>query len=66
MSLNVAIQMDPLESIDIRGDSTFALAIEGQARGHKLFHYLPKDIAYQDGTISAHTRPLTVKKDSVL
>ncbi|MCZ6454767.1 MAG: glutathione synthase, partial [Alphaproteobacteria bacterium] len=41
MSLAIAIQMDPIESIDIEGDSTFALALEAQARGHALFHYLP-------------------------
>ena len=41
MSLAVAIQMDAMDSIDIAGDSTFALALEGQARGHTLFHYLP-------------------------
>ena len=64
MSLTVAIQMDPLDSIDISGDSTFALAIEAQARGHKLFHYLPKDIAYRDGIISAQIQPLSVKADA--
>ncbi len=40
MSLAVAIQMDPFENVDIDADSTFALAMEAQARGHGLYHYL--------------------------
>jgi glutathione synthase len=39
MSLRVAVQMDPLETINIAGDSTFALMLAAQARGHRLFHY---------------------------
>ena len=41
MSLSVAIQMDPIEAIDIAADSTFVLALEARARGHRLYHYLP-------------------------
>ncbi len=41
MSLAIAIQMDPIESIDIDADSSFALALEAQRRNHALFHYLP-------------------------
>ena len=41
MALAVAIQMDPIDTINIDADSTFALALEAQARGHALFHYLP-------------------------
>ena len=44
MTLKVAFQMDPMESIDITGDSSFALALEAQERGYKLFHYEPKDL----------------------
>ena len=40
MSLAVAIQMDPIEGVDIDADSTFALALEAQKRGHGLFHYM--------------------------
>ena len=40
MSLTVAVQMDPLERINISGDSTFALMLRAQERGHKLYHYL--------------------------
>ena len=45
MSLAVAIQMDPIEGIDINADSTFALALEAQARGHALFIYQPQQLA---------------------
>ena len=41
MSLNVAVQMDPMERIAIGGDSTFAIMLAAQQRGHRLFHYLP-------------------------
>jgi glutathione synthase len=61
MNLTVAIQMDPIEKIDIAGDSTFALALEAQARGHTLFYYGPRDLSWQDGTVTAFMRPLAVK-----
>ena len=63
MSLAVAIQMDPMDSIDIAGDSTFALALEGQARGHALYHYLPSDISLRDGRIIARARALEVRAE---
>ncbi len=49
MGLAVAIQMDPIDTINIDADSTFALALEGQARGHALFHYLPQALTLRDG-----------------
>src|ERR1700761_8873667 len=61
MALTVAIQMDPIEKIDINGDSTFALALEAQGRGHGLFYYGPKDLSWRDGKVTACMRPLTVK-----
>ena len=61
MSLSVAIQMDPIETVDIGADSTFALALEAQARGHGLFHYLPRDLVYRGGRVLAHARPLAVR-----
>jgi glutathione synthase len=63
MSLAVAIQMDPIEGVDIDADSTFALALEAQRRGHALFHYLPPNLAYRDGTVSVRARPLTVRRE---
>ena len=61
MALTVAIQMDPIENIDIDGDSTFALALEAQSRGHELFYYGPRDLSFRDGKVTAPLRPLTVK-----
>src|SRR5246127_1595091 len=61
MALSVAIQMDPIEKIDIGGDSTFALALEAQARGHVLLYYGPRDLIFLDGKVSAHARPLEVR-----
>ena len=61
MALSVAIQMDPIERIDIAGDSTFALALEGQARGHRLYYYGPRDLSLHDSEVHARVRPLEVR-----
>jgi glutathione synthase len=61
MTLTVAIQMDPIEKIDINGDSTFALALEAQKRGHTLHYYGPRDLSWRDGKVTAMMRPLTVR-----
>jgi glutathione synthase len=61
MALTVAIQMDPIERIDIGGDSTFALALEAQNRGHSLLYYGPRDLTFRDGRVTAHVRTLTVR-----
>ncbi|KRB86024.1 glutathione synthetase [Sphingomonas sp. Root710] len=58
MSLNVAVQMDPLETINIAGDSTFAVMLSAIARGHKLWHYQAGDLCYRDGRVSAPARPI--------
>ena len=62
MALRVAIQMDPIDSIDINGDSTFVLALEAQRRGHALFHYQPHHMSFRDGRVSARVAPLTVQR----
>lgn len=62
MSLTVAIQMDPMESIDVDADSTFALALEAQARGHALHHYLPQDLSLREGRVVAAVAPLSVRR----
>jgi glutathione synthase len=62
MSLAVAIQMDPIETVDINADSTFALALEAQRRGHALFHYLPQHLALKNGRVSAWVRELVVRR----
>ena len=61
MSLTVAVQMDPLEQINISGDSTFALMLSAQARGHKLYHYLADALTWQDGRLYAGVHPVTVQ-----
>src|SRR6266540_4351487 len=61
MALNVAVQMDPIEGINIRGDSTFALLLEAQKRGHELTYYTPDRLAMRDGRVFASVRPLTVQ-----
>ena len=64
MSLAVAIQMDPIDDIDIEADSTFVLALEAQRRGHGLFHYLPQDLSFRDGRVYARARPLKVQREA--
>ena len=61
MPLNVAVQMDPIERINIRGDSTFALLLEAQRRGHALCYYTPDRLTLRDGRVSASVRTLTVR-----
>lgn len=51
--LTVAVQMDPIEKINIAGDSTFALMLEAQARGHEIFYYTPDTLALRNGVVSA-------------
>jgi glutathione synthase len=62
MSLAVAIQMDPLEGVNIDADTTFALALEAQGRGHGLYHYLPRDLHYRNGRVLAKARPFEVRR----
>jgi glutathione synthase len=61
MHLTVAVQMDPIERINIRGDSTFALLLEAQSRGHKLAYYTPDRLVLQGSAVSAAVRPLQVR-----
>jgi glutathione synthase len=62
MGLTVAVQMDPMETIKIAGDSTFALMLSAQARGHKVYHYAASDLSYRDGRVYAPARPVTVQR----
>jgi len=61
MKLNVAVQMDPIAAIDIAGDSTFAMMVEAQRRGHRLFHYHVKSLAWQSGVLSATGEQVEVR-----
>ena len=49
--LRVAVQMDPLDRINIEGDSTFAIMLGAQARGHSLYHYAAEDLSYAEGRL---------------
>ncbi|HEC90743.1 MAG TPA: glutathione synthase [Alphaproteobacteria bacterium] len=64
MTLTCAIQMDPIEAIDIDSDSTFSLALEATARGHVLYHYLPRDISLSGGRVTARGRRLEVRSEA--
>jgi glutathione synthase len=61
MPLKIACQMDPIDRIDIRGDSTFALLLEAQRRGHELFYYTPPDLALDESRLIARGATLTVE-----
>jgi glutathione synthase len=61
MTLNVAVQMDPIERINIRGDSTFALLLEAQKRGHAIAYYTPDRLALRGSTVVAAVQPLKVR-----
>ncbi len=60
---NVAFQMDPMETVNIDGDTTFALAEEAQARGWTMWEYGPEHLIYDRDRILARARPMTVQRD---
>ena len=61
MSLTVAVQMDPIEKINIAGDTTFALMLEAQARGHKLLYYTPDALSLSEGRVVTEAAPIAVR-----
>jgi len=61
MSLKVAVQMDHVSTITIAGDTSFALSLEAQRRGHKLFHYTPDRLSMQDGKVFARIEEMQVR-----
>ena len=63
MGLAVAIQMDPIETINIDADSTFVLGLEAQRRGHTLYHYLPRQLSLREGRLTARARPLQLRRE---
>ncbi|MCA0423683.1 MAG: glutathione synthase [Proteobacteria bacterium] len=63
MKLRVAVQMDPIEHIKIAGDSTFALMLEAQARGHELFVYGAEQLSLRDNKLTARVRPVQVRDE---
>ncbi|MFM5932346.1 MAG: glutathione synthase [Novosphingobium sp.] len=62
MTLRVAVQMDPIETININGDSSFALMLAAQARGHQVWHYDVKTLALDEGRLTAWASPVTVQR----
>ncbi|MBJ6132646.1 glutathione synthase [Ochrobactrum sp. Q0168] len=61
MALKVAVQMDHISTINIKGDTTFALSLEAQKRGHELYHYTPDRLSMRDGVVSARLEKLDVR-----
>lgn len=62
MSLRVAVQMDPLEKINIDGDSTFAIMLKAQELGHSLHYYAPEDLSFAEGRLWTMGYPVTVQR----
>jgi glutathione synthase len=62
MPLRVAVQMDPLERINIAGDSTFAIMLKAQELGHELFYYAPEDLSWAEGRLWTMGYPVTVQR----
>jgi len=62
MTLTVAVQMDPLDTINIAGDSSFALMLAAQQRGHRVFHYAAEDLNWSDGHLWTQAHPVTVQR----
>ncbi len=63
MHLKVALQMDPIGSVNINGDSTFRIALEAQVRGHSLFYYTPDKLAFVEGRVTARGYPVEVRRE---
>ncbi|MCR9137147.1 MAG: glutathione synthase [Alphaproteobacteria bacterium] len=63
--LKVAVQMDHVSTIQIEGDSTFAMCLEAQDRGHSLFHYTPAQLTLRDGVVSARMEPMTLRDEAM-
>ena len=63
MTVTVAIQMDHVSTIDIDGDSTFAMALEAQKRGYALFHFEPQGLSLSNGRVIATGQPLELRRE---
>ncbi len=63
MAMTVAVQMDPIEKINIAGDSTFALLLEAKRRGHKLLYYTPEKLSLHGSRVLAAMQPLEVRDE---
>ncbi|NDW02985.1 glutathione synthase [Jiella pacifica] len=63
MALDVAVQMDHVSSISIKGDSTFAMCLEAQRRGHSLFHYTPERLSLRDGRVTVRGEVMELREE---
>jgi glutathione synthase len=63
MSLKVALQMDPIGSVNIDGDSTFRIGLEAQARGHEVWFYTPDKLAFDEGRVTARGQRITLRRE---
>jgi len=63
MPLDIAVQMDHVRTVNIVGDTTFALSLEAQRRGHRLYHYTPDRLAMVGGKVFARLEPMTVRDE---
>lgn len=61
--MKIAFQMDPIQTVDINADSSFRIAEEAQARGHELFFYMPDQLAYEEGVVTANGHDMTVRRE---
>ncbi|MFC5372040.1 glutathione synthase [Brevundimonas faecalis] len=61
--LKVAIQMDPIEAVNVESDTTFLMALTGQARGHSLWVYDFRTLALEDGRLFCRARPVSVRRE---
>ncbi|MEA3533327.1 glutathione synthase [Rhizobium sp. CC-YZS058] len=61
--VNVAVQMDHISTVNITGDSTFAMSLEAQNRGYKLFHYTPDQLSLRDGAVIATVEPMELRDE---
>ncbi|MDA0218385.1 MAG: glutathione synthase [Proteobacteria bacterium] len=62
MALSVAVQMDPVQGIDIDADTTFVMALEAQERGHAVYFYTTRDLIFREGRVLAYTRPMFLRR----
>ncbi len=63
MPLKIAVQMDHISTVSIAGDTSFALSLEAQRRGHQLFHYTPDRLSLRDGKVFAGVEEMQVRDD---
>lgn len=63
MPMKIAVQMDHVSTVSIMGDTSFALSLEAQRRGHQLFHYTPDRLSMRDGKVFARIEEMTVRDE---